>query len=1063
MRSNMKKVLAGLSSACILAAAAPVCASAADASLSTVIGDADLSGEVDINDVVSVLIHTANPNQSKLSEQGRLNADVYQRGDGLNALDATSIQKYLASLIETLPESYMDGYTDPVSNTGKIHLMGDSVSVEGDTLKVDGLKAIVTASGVYEVDGSVTGGQIVIDTPADDIGEVELILTDVSMTGTDAPCIYSTAENGAAKTKITVIGDNTLTDISASAYTESGVIYTNNKLTITKNSTGTLNINSSMNTAINSEKKLNLNGGTIVINTDDPTVESVTACSAAGIKCDKNIEIEGASVSIKASLDGINGNSGFYLIDGDVSIKAGNDAVQASTEIAVSGGDLIASGDRGLRLDANGLLNITGGTVFATATDYQVTGNEVIDMSGSTQTIMLFDMTDEWKKDNAVTVGDLTFNSRKKYDYVLVSDPSLRADGNYSVTIGGQTAVHSESKDYNFTNSGAATQYTMVTTIDSQVVPGIPTEDNLVTAVSFSDTAITLKNAAGNAVDAKSAENLSVNGTTVTVTKAGDYEFSGSCNNGQVVVSTDNTAEPAAVVTISLSGLTLSNSSAAPIYVENVGDECVISAKNGTENVISDGTSHTDTYVNSDGETIAVNAAIFARDDLKIKGKGTLTVNGNTEDGIVSKNDLKIQNGTINVTAVDDGIRGNDSVRIGDPDATDFSTLNVTVKTTASGDGIKATNTEAGKGIVTVNGGTVNINAYADGIQAEQDVVINGGDITIYTYQGSGYTGSGTTTTTQPGGRPGMGGWGGMGTDGNPNKVENSAKGIKATGIYDAAGTTWQSGGNIAINGGNITVDSSDDAVHCGGNLDIKGGQLKLATADDALHADHDLTLGTNGGSYGDFAVYAAKCYEGVEAQNIYQYSGTVVVKADDDGYNAAGGADGSGNTNPGGFFPGQMGGGNYSLNISGGIAIVQSASGDHDAFDSNGSLTVSGGIVIANGQEPLDSDGTNTVSGGTVLAVSSQSTGTVAANTQFTVADSSGKVIVSFKTMQGMGAITQKHTDTTISMYTGGTISGGTDLISIDDSQPVYANGTISGGTAVSSSSSGGNTRPWG
>lgn len=300
--------------------------------------------------------------------------------------------------------------------------------------------------------------------------------------------------------------------------------------------------------------------------------------------------------------------------------------------------------------------------------------------------------------------------------------------------------------------------------------------------------------------------------------------------------------------------------------------------------------------------------------------------------------------------------------------------------------------------------------------------------------------------------------------DGNPNKVENSAKGIKATGIYDTAGTTWQSGGNITINGGNIIIDSSDDAVHCGGSMAVYGGQFRIATADDALHSDHDLTLGKDGGSYGDFGIYVSKCYEGVEGQNIYQHSGTVVVKAADDGYNAAGGADGSGNNNMGGFFPGGMGSsGNNSLTISGGIAIVQSASGDHDAFDSNGSLTVSGGVVIANGQEPLDSDGTNTANGGTVLAVSSQSSGTVASGTQFTVADGSGKVIVSFTTMQGMGSITTKHSDTTISMYTGGTISGGTDLIALDDAQKVYADGTISGGTTVSAGGNSSTQNPWG
>lgn len=60
--------------------------------------------------------------------------------------------------------------------------------------------------------------------------------------------------------------------------------------------------------------------------------------------------------------------------------------------------------------------------------------------------------------------------------------------------------------------------------------------------------------------------------------------------------------------------------------MEAIGDEVQISAKNGTTNTISDGTSHTDTYVDSDGNTNPVNGAIFSRDDLKLKGKGTPTL-----------------------------------------------------------------------------------------------------------------------------------------------------------------------------------------------------------------------------------------------------------------------------------------------------------------------------------------------------------------------------------------------------------------------------------------------------
>lgn len=220
----------------------------------------------------------------------------------------------------------------------------------------------------------------------------------------------------------------------------------------------------------------------------------------------------------------------------------------------------------------------------------------------------------------------------------------------------------------------------------------------------------------------------------------------------------------------------------------------------------------------------------------------------------------------------------------------------------SGGDGIKTNSDEDGKGYVTINGGTVNIDSYADGIQAEQTFTMNGGELNITTYQGSNFTGSASG---------GNGGWGGGmgGNDGNSNKTDISAKGIKAVGVYDEAGTTWQSGGDLIVNGGTITIDSSDDSLHCGGDMQLLGGSMTLATADDGAHSDHALTIGSTGGDYDAPYVNITKSYEGIEGVDITQNSGTVMVTSSDDGYNAAGGADSSGNNNSGGWGQGSWGG----------------------------------------------------------------------------------------------------------------------------------------------------------
>ena len=519
-------------------------------------------------------------------------------------------------------------------------------------------------------------------------------------------------------------------------------------------------------------------------------------------------------------------------------------------------------------------------------------------------------------------------------------------------------------------------------------------------------------------------------GSIVTISMPGVYRISGKLDDGQIIVNVDKTAYPAGVVELSLEGAEINSKSNSAVYIESIDDECVITAKNGTENIISDGSE----YVNADEDS----GAIYSKDDLKIKGKGSLVVNGNCADGIVGKDSVKIFNGNITVNAADDGIRGKDSVKIGDAEDTDFSNLSVTVNTPA-GDGIKATNsTEADKGKVIINGGTVTVKAFGDGIQGESDVKISGGTVDVYTYEGSGYTS------------------GGSAFDGNANKMPTdlSAKGIK-------------SAGTINIEGGTITVDSSDDAVHGAGNVNIIGGRLELRSADDAVHSDTDLTIGAGTATtFDDVMIYVPKCYEGIEGQNIIQNSGTVIVYSDDDGYNAAGGADGSGTTGPGGWNPGGGfgSGGNYAITLNGGFAYVSAADGDHDGFDSNGSITIDGAIAISNGTDAFDCDGTKSFNSGTFVELSGSRNGgmgggpggmggmgsgmtasfssTVSAQKgdRITVSDSSGNVIVSF--IAGKPASNVSVGSKTVSSGTvtvGGDVQNGTALPVIGDSQQVY------------------------
>ena len=109
MKKLSRKILAGISSVCVLTSAVPsitggVCA-ADTANTETVYGDANLDGDVTIADAVAILQYLANPDEYGLDGDALTNADCCNVGDGVNTEDALSIQKLDAGVITSLPET----------------------------------------------------------------------------------------------------------------------------------------------------------------------------------------------------------------------------------------------------------------------------------------------------------------------------------------------------------------------------------------------------------------------------------------------------------------------------------------------------------------------------------------------------------------------------------------------------------------------------------------------------------------------------------------------------------------------------------------------------------------------------------------------------------------------------------------------------------------------------------------------------------------------------------------------------------------------------------------------
>ncbi|HEY5525311.1 MAG TPA: carbohydrate-binding domain-containing protein, partial [Clostridium sp.] len=287
-----------------------------------------------------------------------------------------------------------------------------------------------------------------------------------------------------------------------------------------------------------------------------------------------------------------------------------------------------------------------------------------------------------------------------------------------------------------------------------------------------------------------------IDGSKITITTAGVYVLSGKLDNGQIIVD----VEDKETVKLVLNGAEINCSDNAPIYVKNA-EKIIISLVEGTQNIVKDG----ETYNLSD--TDEPNAAIFSKGDLTINGTGSLTVDGNYNNGITSKDSLKITAGNINITSKDDGLMGKDMLLVKDG--------NITIE--AGGDAVKSTNdTDTSKGFVGIQGGTFNLKAGADGIQAETAVLISDGNFNISTNGGSinGVAKSGDNNQGP------MGNKDKTATTTTDETESQSAKGIKSS-------------ADIEISGGIFKIDSSDDAIHSSNSATIAGGNLSIASGDD--------------------------------------------------------------------------------------------------------------------------------------------------------------------------------------------------------------------------------------
>ena len=263
-------------------------------------------------------------------------------------------------------------------------------------------------------------------------------------------------------------------------------------------------------------------------------------------------------------------------------------------------------------------------------------------------------------------------------------------------------------------------------------------------------------------------------GEDITIDAEGVYVLTGEASDVTVYVEAGDEDK----VQLVLDGVTVVNSDRPFVWVTG-GDKVFVTTAADSELSVTG-------EFGEDGD-----AVIFSRSDLVLNGTASLTV-ASTDNGVVSKDDLKITGGSYSITAASKCLTANDSIRIAEG----------SFLLSAGADALHAENDDDDSlGYIYIRDGSFDISAGDDGIHGTSVVQIDGGGFHISAAEG---------------------------IEGTYIQINDGVLSIDSwdDGINGAAKSSayWPT---IEINGGEITVvmaSGDTDGIDCNGNLIINGG-----------------------------------------------------------------------------------------------------------------------------------------------------------------------------------------------------------------------------------------------
>ena len=231
-------------------------------------------------------------------------------------------------------EEDLDDSLDSIEMT-TITLSGTKITAQGDGVTITDNILTITSAGTYQISGSLSEGQIIVDTKDEDT--VHLIFDGMDITSsTSEPIFVKNAEN----TVITLVEgtDNVVLDGTMTldeGEEPNAAIFSNDDLTI--NGTGSLMVNGNRAHGIASDDGLKIVSGTITV-----------IALRDGIQGRDSIAVQGGVITITAGSDGMHANNDVDEDEGNIFIEGGifkitaeKDGIQAENILAISGGEFI--------------------------------------------------------------------------------------------------------------------------------------------------------------------------------------------------------------------------------------------------------------------------------------------------------------------------------------------------------------------------------------------------------------------------------------------------------------------------------------------------------------------------------------------------------------------------------------------------------------------------------------------------------------------------------------------------------------------------------------------------